>query len=357
MSEEAGPASPQGPVASSLATSLLQLTSEGLYCPVGGFHIDPWRPVPRAVVTHAHADHATWGSEHYLVARAGQDVFRVRLGDSAAITTLAYGEAIEHNGVRVSLHPAGHVLGSGQVRLEYRGEVVVVSGDYKLDADPTCVPFEAVRCDRFITESTFGLPIYRWANPRRIIEDINDWWSRNRDQGQASVIYAYALGKAQRILAQVDATIGPIVVHGAVERLNRAYRTSGVHLPPTQMVSEWPAKQGFAGALVVAPPSAQNTPWVRRFAPSSEAVASGWMAVRGIRRRRVVDRGFVLSDHADWDGLNRAVLATGAEHVSVTHGYSETFARWLRSRGLDADVVATRFEGEADEAAAEEESS
>lgn len=322
---------------------------------MGQFHVDPWKPVPRAVVTHAHSDHATWGCEHYLIARGGLEVFRARLGDGVATTALEYGEAVEHNGVRVSLHPAGHVLGSSQVRVEYRGEVVVVSGDYKLAADPTCTPFEAVRCHRFVTESTFGLPIYRWDDPRQIVEGINGWWRRNRDLGQASVIYAYALGKAQRILAEVDESIGPIVVHGAVERLNRAYRSSGVSLPATRMVGDFPTRQGFAGALVIAPPSAQNTPWVRRFEPCSEAVASGWMAVRGIRRRRVVDRGFVLSDHADWEGLNLAVRATGAERVSVTHGYTETLARWLRSRGLEADVIATRFEGEADDPAVEAE--
>ena len=306
------------------------------------------------MVTHAHSDHAAWGSEHYLVARAGQEVSRARLGDSAAITTLAYGEAIEHNGVRVSLHPAGHVLGSAQVRLEYQGEVVVVSGDYKLDADPTCTPFEAVRCHRFVTESTFGLPIYRWADPRRIIEDINGWWRRNRDQGQASVIYAYALGKAQRYLAEIDADHRPDLHPRGRRAVEPGLPIERRPSPPTRgWVSEWPSKQGSAGAMIVAPPSAQNTPWARRFEPCSEAVASGWMAVRGIRRRRAVDRGFVLSDHADWPGSESRGPGDGAERVSVTHGHSETFARWLRSQGLEADAIATRFEGEADETAEE----
>jgi putative mRNA 3-end processing factor len=332
---------------------LLQLTPEGLYCPIGGFYIDPWRPVPRAVITHGHSDHATAGCEHYLAARGGVKILETRLGPSIALTAQDYGAVVDHNGVRLSLHPAGHVLGSSQVRLEHGGEVVVVSGDYKLAHDATCAAFEPVRCHRFVTESTFGLPIYRWADPQTTFTEINAWWTDNRDRGRASVLYAYSLGKAQRILAAVDATIGPIVVHGAVETINRAYRSSGVELPPTQLVSEFPPRHRFAGALVVAPPSAQNSAWVNRFEPCSEAVASGWMAVRGIRRRRVVDRGFVLSDHADWEGLNEAVRATGAETVYVTHGYSDVFARWLQSRGLEAEPIMTRFTGEVDDAPAE----
>ncbi len=336
-----------------MPTTLLTLTNEGLFCPVGQFHIDPWLAVPRAVITHAHSDHAVAGCDHYLVARAGREVLKARLGEGLPIASVEYGQSVDHNGVRVSLHPAGHVLGSSQVRLEYQGEIVVVSGDYKLASDPTCAPFEPVRCHHFITESTFGLPIYHWAEPAHTIAEINAWWRQNRDLGRTSIIYAYALGKAQRILAEVDSSIGPIVVHGAVERMNRAYRETGVSLPPTQHVSESPDETHWAGALVIAPPSAQRSPWVKRFEPCSEAVASGWMAIRGIRRRRVVDRGFVLSDHGDWDGLNQAVRATGATSVQVTHGSSDSFARWLREQGFDAEVIATRFVGETDEAPTE----
>ena len=338
-----------------MAANLLSVTSDGLYCPVGLFHIDPWRPVSRAVITHAHADHARWGNEHYLAAEPGQRVLQARLGDAANITTVPYGEAIEQNGIRISFHPAGHVLGSAQIRLEYQGQVVVVSGDYKLAPDATCTPFEPVRCHTFVTESTFGLPIYRWEDPLTIIDKINSWWRANRDARKSSIIYAYALGKAQRILASVDATIGPIVVHGAVEKINRAYRASGVSLPPTVMVQDDLKKVSWAGSLVIAPPSAQSTPWSRRFDPASEAIASGWMAIRGVRRRKVVDRGFVLSDHADWPGLNWAVRETGAETVLVTHGSSPVFARWLREHGLQAEVLETQFQGEMDEAGVETE--
>ncbi len=330
-------------------TALLELRPEGLYCAVGDFYVDPWRPVPRAVVTHAHSDHARWGCDHYLFAQAGEHVFKTRLGEQINATMLPYGNPINHHGVRVTLFPAGHVLGSSQVRLEHRGEVVVVSGDYKLADDPTCVPFEPISCDYFLSESTFGLPIYRWEEPAIIAAEINRWWRQNRDHGKASVVYAYALGKAQRILALLDPSIGPIICHGAIERLNRAYRASQVALPETKMVTDFPAKTSFAGAIVIATPSAQHTSWLKRFEPYAEASASGWMAVRGIRRRRGVDHGFILSDHADWQSLIQAIKATGAQSVGITHGYTESFSKFLCEQGLNAEIVSTRFEGEVDE--------
>ncbi len=325
---------------------LIEPTPRGLYCRPGNFYIDPWRPVERAVITHAHADHARPGSGAYLACARGLPVLQTRLGETAVIEGVAYGETRSLNGVTVSLHPAGHVLGSSQVRVEHGGEVWVASGDYKLDFDPTCEPFEPVRCDVFITESTFGLPIYRWRTHRQIFDEVDQWWRANRDAGRASVLFGYAFGKAQRILASVDASIGPIVVHGAVEALNRGYRESGVDLPETRMVSELDAKQDFAGALVVAPPSAQGTPWLKRFGDYSDAFASGWMAIRGARRRRAVDQGFVLSDHADWASLNRAIAATGAPRIYVTHGATGPLVQWLTGQGLDAQSMKTEFEGE-----------
>jgi putative mRNA 3-end processing factor len=250
------------------------------------------------------------------------------------------------NGVRVSLHPACHVLGSAQVRVEAGGEVWVVSGDYKLEADPTCAAFEPVRCDTFITESTFGLPIYRWSEPAQVFEAINAWWRGNAQAGRASVLFAYAFGKAQRILASVDASIGAILVHGAVDTLDRAYAEAGVSLPEARVAIELEKGYEVAGALVIAPPSAQSTPWLKRFGDYSDAFASGWMAIRGARRRMAVDQGFVLSDHADWPGLNRAIDATGATRVLVTHGQSQPLVQWLVERGLDASAMATAFEGE-----------
>ncbi|MGA7776411.1 MAG: ligase-associated DNA damage response exonuclease [Paraburkholderia sp.] len=324
---------------------------EGLYCPAGDFYIDPWQPVERAVITHAHSDHAREGHRHYLAAQSGAGVLLSRL-PGIDLQTAAYGERLDLNGVTVSLHPAGHVLGSAQVRIEYRGRVWVASGDYKLEADPTCDPFEPVPCDTFITESTFGLPIYRWDPPQTVFDSIDSWWRHNAAEGRASVLFCYSFGKAQRILASVDAAIGPIFCHGAVEPLNRAYRSAGVALPPVQMVSEVAVrdKAVFKEALVVAPPSAQGSAWLRRFGEYSDAFASGWMRLRGTRRRRGVDRGFVLSDHADWPGLQSAIRATGASRIIVTHGQVEPMVRWLREEGLQAGAFATQYGDDALEA-------
>ncbi|HSU22568.1 ligase-associated DNA damage response exonuclease [Comamonadaceae bacterium OTU4NAUVB1] len=317
---------------------------EGLYCPAGDFYIDPWRPVDRAVITHAHSDHARTGHTHYLAHTDSEGTLRTRLGAGIDLQTLAYGEAIEQNGVRISLHPAGHVLGSAQVRLEHGGRVWVASGDYKTDADGTCAPFEPVRCDTFITESTFGLPIYRWPTQAELIVDIDAWWRRNADEGRASVLLCYAFGKAQRILHGVDASIGPIVVHGAVEPLNAVYRAAGVALPPTFRVSDPGVDaQMLKRALVLAPPSAQGTPWMKRFGNYVDAFASGWMQLRGTRRRRGVDRGFVMSDHADWPGLQKAIAGTGAERIFVTHGSVAILVRWLNENGLEAQGFKTEY--------------
>jgi putative mRNA 3-end processing factor len=329
---------------------LLQLTGNGLYCAAGDFYVDPWQPVAYAVVTHAHADHARRGSEHYLAARSGEHVLRRRLGTPVAIETVSYGEVRNRNGVQISLHPAGHILGSGQVRIEYQGEVWVVSGDYKLEPDPTCTPFESIRCHTFVTESTFGLPIYRWPAQTAIFADINAWWRANQEAGKASLLFGYALGKAQRLLAGVDSSLGPIYTHGAVENLNEAYRQSGVQLPVTSPVKEAAAGTDWSRALVVAPPSAHGTPWTRKFGSLSTAFASGWMRIRGTRRRRAVDRGFVLSDHADWPGLIQAIRASGAERIWVTHGYVAVMVRWLQEQGFDAAGLQTHFEGERDDA-------
>lgn len=328
---------------------LLRSTERGLYCEAGDFYIDPWLPVDRAVITHAHGDHARWGSRAYLGSREGERVMRTRLGADARIRAVEFGETVMLNGVRISLHPAGHILGSAQVRVEHEGEVWVVSGDYKTEADPTCTPFEPVRCHTFVTESTFGLPIYRWVPDAEVFAGINAWWRSNAEAGRASLLFGYALGKAQRLLAGVDPSIGPIYAHGAVERLNLDYRAGGVPLPETRNPAAAPKGTQFGGCLVVAPPSAAGTPWMRRFGAGSTAFASGWMRVRGQRRRRSVDRGFVLSDHVDWPSLLGAVQATGAECVWVTHGYREPVVRWLREHGLQAQSVASRWEGESDE--------
>lgn len=315
---------------------------EGLYCPPGDFYIDPWRPVPRAVITHAHADHARYGSGHYLASADAEGVLRTRLGD-IHLQVARYGERLQHHGVTLSLHPAGHVLGSAQVRLEHGGRVWVASGDYKVAPDPTCAPFEPVRCDVFISESTFGLPIYRWCPDEEIFADVNAWWARNASHGRASVLCCYSFGKAQRVLSGIDPSIGPVIVHGAVQPLNVAYRAAGVPLPDTRLVTEVADKADLRRCLVVCPPGAAASPWMRRFGDAQTAFASGWMQVRGNRRRGGYDRGFVLSDHADWPGLMSAIEATGAPRVIVTHGSVPVMVRHLRERGLQAEAFETEY--------------
>lgn len=334
---------------------LLERTDRGLYCAAGDFYVDPWRPVDRAVVTHAHADHARRDSNRYLTVPEGERVLRTRMGASARIETAPYGKKVIVNGVTVSLHPAGHILGSAQVRIEHAGEVWVVSGDYKIEPDPTCTAFEPVRCHTFITESTFGLPIYQWPDQAIVFGEVNAWWRENADAGKTSLLCGYALGKAQRLLAGIDASVGPIYCHGAVEACNRDYRQSGVSLPQTEHAGTGERGKDFACSLVVAPPSALGTPYLRKFGDVSTAFASGWMLVRGQRRRRAVDRGFVLSDHADWPGLFAAIKETGCERVYVTHGSRAVMVRRLRELGYEAHGLETWFEGEQDAGGAEAE--
>jgi putative mRNA 3-end processing factor len=328
---------------------LIQETPAGLYCEPGDFYVDPWLPVARAIVTHAHADHARPGQGRYLTTVEGQNVLRVRVGASAQIDTLPFGEPILVHDVRVSLHPAGHILGSAQLRLERHGHVCVVSGDYKTEPDSTCQAFELVKADTFITESTFGLPIYRWPRHETLWQEINDWWRTNAVEGRTSIVFAYALGKAQRVLMGLDVTIGPIFGHGAVEIMNTAYRQSGVSLPATRYVGDTGPDQNWERALVIAPPLAMGSVWLRRFGDISTAFVSGWMLVRGTRRRRSVDRGFPLSDHADWPALQSVIRESGAERIYVTHGHVTPMVRWLRERGVDAHALRTEFEGEQDD--------
>jgi putative mRNA 3-end processing factor len=326
---------------------ILQITPSGLFCSQGDFYIDPWRPVNRAIITHAHADHARPGSDSYLCSQDGKPLLQARLGLDADIDTLEYGEVLTINSVKVSLHPAGHILGSAQVRIESGGEILVVSGDFKTAADPTCKPFETLRCHTFISECTFGLPIFRWPRPEKALREINSWWRANRDQNRTSILFAYALGKAQRILAGLTYDIGPILIHGAVEKINRCYRQAGVTLPQTQYIGDLEKNKLPTGALVIAPPAADNSLWMRRFPHRSRAFASGWMRIRGNRRRRSVDRGFVLSDHSDWQGLVKTIKRTGAETIKLTHGYANEMAQWLREKEFDAHVLPTFYGDEA----------
>ena len=336
---------------------LITRRAEGLYCEAGGFYIDPWRPVDRAVITHAHADHCREGHEAYLAHQDAEGLMRSRVGPDMNFQGLAYGEPLQMGGVTISLHPAGHVLGSAQVRVEHRGEVWVVSGDYFVsgagDANTTCAPFEPVRCDVFITEATFALPIYRWAPQTEVLAEMRAWWADCAAQGKHALLMGYSLGKAQRMIAGLatgDAP-GPVLVHAAVERLNVAYRAAGVALAEVETVTPETNFKALRGALVIAPPAVQDSRWAKALGPHSDAFASGWMRLRGARRRRSVDRGFVFSDHADWPGLLSAITATGASRVIVTHGDEGALVRHLTELGLQAEAFATEYGDEAETAA------
>lgn len=318
---------------------MLAVTEPGLFCAAGGFHIDPWRPVDRALITHAHSDHARTGSRAYLCSEEGVDVLRLRLGAGASIQGLPYGETRDFNGVRVSFHPAGHVLGSAQIRVEHRGEVWVVSGDYKVQSDPTCRPFEPIRCDTFITESTFGLPIYRWPAPHTVFAEVSEWWRSNQEAGLTSVLFGYSLGKAQRLLRGASVDQGPVMVHPAVAEFLPSYRSAGVAMPEVPVATAERVRGAGGKALVIAPPMTADSPWMDTLGEVAIAFASGWMLVRGFRRRRGGERGFVLSDHADWPGLIQAIRATEARRVLVTHGAAGPLVRWLREQGWEADAL------------------
>jgi putative mRNA 3-end processing factor len=331
---------------------LVELRPEGLYCPAGDFHIDPWRPVPRAVITHGHGDHARSGSGEYHCTEPGLPILRWRLGEQDYLPR-GYGEPFGLGEARVTLFPAGHILGSAQVRIEARERTWVVSGDYKRDPDPTCAPFEVVPCDGFLTEATFALPVYRWAPTPEVAAEIIDWWDQCRAQERSAVLFCYSLGKAQRILAELAALLPgasweerPVYLHGAMAAGVEIYRQAGVHMLQTELVAEQGRRGDFREALVLAPPSARGSPWMRRFGRASTGFASGWMKVRGNRRRRGDDRGFVISDHADWPALLRTIRETGAKQVLATHGNTDALVRVLHEEGLDAQALRTEFGGE-----------
>ena len=326
--------------------ALLEFTSKGIYCAEADVYIDPWRKVDKALITHAHSDHARPGSRKYLCTHLTKPILLHRLGHNHFIDSVEYGEEIMINGVKFSFHPAGHIVGSAQIRVEFRGEIWVVSGDYKTESDSISGDFEPVRCHAFITESTFGLPVYQWTPQNEVIDEINTWWRWNAEHDICSIISAYSLGKAQRVIHQVDNSIGPIYTHGAVQNMNDIIRALKVSLPKTEKVTTDTSWASLKKALVVAPGSALSSPWMKHFKRSSVAFASGWMALRGTRRWRSVDRGFVLSDHADWNGLNWAIKETGAEKIIVTHGYQDVFTRWLREQGYDAYAEKTMYESE-----------
>lgn len=327
-------------------SDILTFTDRGIYCAAGDFYIDPWQPVARALITHGHADHAYPNMGHYLATKSAAPVMQHRLGADATIERISYGETRQIGDAKVSFHPAGHVPGSAQIRVEVKGEVWVASGDYKTVDDGLSEPFAPVKCHAFITESTFGLPVFRWTAQDILAQDLNTWWAANAAAGRPSILTAYALGKAQRLLRSVDPATGPILTVTAIENTNQVLRGQGIILPETVQITQNVSAKTHPGALIIATPNSTTQGWMRRFTGATTAFASGWMALRGVRRRRGADRGFIVSDHADWDGLNAAVIATGAERVFVTHGYTSQFARHLTSLGLDAQIAATQYAGD-----------
>ena len=336
---------------------LLQFTGKSIYCATADVHIDPSFAVDRAIITHAHSDHATAGSKYYLAHKDSECILRQRLGEHISLQTVEYGERFTINGVHFSLHPAGHIIGSAQVRVEEQGRIWVASGDYKLEDDHFAAPFETVKCNVFITESTFGLPIYNWQPQDIIFNEIKQWHAKNKAEGKVSMLLGYALGKMQRILKNLQLENETLFAHGAVYYCNERLRQAGFELPALRLVTKDMDKKLFKNSLVLAPPSADGSAWLRRFTPFSLGYCSGWMQVRGAKNRRAADQGFVLSDHADWKGLNEAVKNTGAEKVFVTHGYTSVFAKWLNENNIEAAEVKTMYgdeEGGEAETATEE---
>jgi putative mRNA 3-end processing factor len=328
--------------------ALIEFSDKGLYCPAGQFHIDPWKPVHKAIITHAHSDHARWGSENYLCHHATRPILKARLGD-IALESINWNEPIHLNGVKISLHPAGHIIGSSQVRLEHKGEVWVISGDYKIENDGISGMFEPVLCNTYVSESTFGLPIYNWKTQAEIFREIKNWIQTSLNEGKTPVLIAYSLGKAQRVLKCVEEITDNIYVHGAIWNIHQVLLEAGFRLPLVKRVTPETPKESYKNAVIIAPPSADGTPWMKRFTPYSVGVCSGWMQVRGNVRRRNADAGFVLSDHADWNGLLMAIEATKADKVFVTHGFQSAFSRYLSEKGIEAAEVKTEYGGEEEE--------
>ncbi len=322
---------------------LIQFTNKGLYCAQGNFYIDPWKPVDYAVISHAHSDHAKWGNKKYLCHSFTKPILQLRLGNNL-YQTAGWNEPVIINGVSISFFPAGHIIGSAQVRVEYKGEIWVFTGDYKIEDDGISTPYEPVKCHSFITESTFGLPIYKWQPQQQIFNDMQNWIAANKAAGKASIFFAYSLGKAQRILQPLAQTGIPIYSHGAVYNVHTTLQQAGWDLPNIKKITADTTKAELKECIVIAPSSAEGSPWIKRFTPYATGVCSGWMQVRGNVRRRNADAGFALSDHCDWEGLLQAVKACEAEKVYTTHGFQASFSRYLNEQGIEAAEVKTEFE-------------
>jgi len=327
-----------------MKTPLLAFNDNGIYCEAADVYLDPWKPVNKAIISHGHADHSRWGHKKYITHHSNVPIIKHRLGD-IVVSGVEWNENFTINGVKFSLHPAGHIIGSSQIRVEYKGEVWVFTGDYKTENDGVAVPYEPVQCDTFITECTFGLPAFKWTPQKEVFNDINNWWQQNQDDGRTSILFGYSLGKAQRLLKHLDSSIGKIYTHGAIENMTEVLRAQ-IDFPETTRITRETKKEEIKGNIVLAPGSAHGTTWIKKMVPYVTASASGWMTFRGARRRRAIDKGFVLSDHCDWQGLLTSIKETGCEKVICTHGYTDIFSRFLREKGYDARTEETQYEGE-----------
>lgn len=325
-------------------TPLLAFNDKGIYCAAADVYLDPWKPVEKAIISHGHADHARWGHKKYITHVTNVPIIKHRIGD-IEVTGKEWNETFTINNVKFSFHPAGHIIGSSQIRVEHKGEVWIFTGDYKTEDDGVAVPYEPVKCHTFITECTFGLPAFKWTPQDQVMNDINNWWKENQAEGRTSILFGYSLGKAQRLLKHLDPSIGKIYTHGAVENMTEVLRPM-IDFPETIRITRDTKKEEIKGNVVIAPPSAHGSPWIRKMVPYVTASASGWMTFRGARRRRAIDRGFVLSDHCDWQGLLSSIKETGCEKIICTHGYTDIFSRYLREQGYDARTEETQYEGE-----------
>lgn len=325
-------------------SQLLNLTECGIYCSAGDFYIDPWRPVQKAFISHAHSDHARSGNATYICHKHTTPILELRLGNLNNFRSVDYGESISVNGVKITFHPAGHIIGSSQIRVEHNGRVEVFSGDYKTSQDGLSTPFEPIKCHHFISESTFGLPVFKFSDTNQIATNFQDWVKRNNEKGLNSIVFAYSLGKAQRIVNLSPENV-EVFVHDSIFKTNQVIQSAGISLNAYQHANEFD-KLKNQGALIITPPATMDSKWLKRFEPYSTAYASGWMQIRGNKKRLAVDKGIVISDHADFQGIIEAVNATGCEKVSFTHGYADFMARHFSEKSLEATVLKTDFMGD-----------
>lgn len=322
---------------------LIQNTPKGLYCPLADVFIDPQKPVTRALITHGHSDHAVTGHRYYLCTKLTEAVIKLRLGSFIQTQVVGFGERITINNVHFSFHPAGHIPGSAQIRIEHKGEVWVITGDYKTEPDKVSGDYELLKCDTFITETTFALPIYQWQPQSHIMNEILNWYKYNLTLGKSTIVLAYALGKSQRIIQNIPDEI-PIYTHTTVEDTNKVLREAGLKLRKTIQINSRVSKKDIQRGIVIAPSSILNTPLMRSLESPGLGYASGWMALSRFRKQQAATAGFVLSDHVDWNELNLVIHECGAENIWLMHGYTKEYKQYLTAIGKNVTDIGSHFQ-------------